>query len=70
MVSLDPAPDGSPRSCPTGESKWLQNNPPDLVPTEDRAARHVVEALTPFSEEQGGPLRITQARCAVCVCGG
>lgn len=43
-----------------GESKWLQNNPPDLVPTEDRAARHVMEALAPYTKENGGPLRITQ----------
>lgn len=41
-----------------GESKHLQNNPPDLVPTEDRAARHVLDVLQPFSEENGGPLRI------------
>lgn len=43
-----------------GESKWLQNNPPELVPTEDRAARHVLAALEPYSEENGGPLRIEQ----------
>ena len=113
--------------APAGESKWLQNNPPDLVPTEDRgalrqgcstnggsgasavrsgtwkgglqrarrrrdasgrswrqhsgslaqpcgpprlppqtpAARHVVEALAPYSEDNGGPLRVTQVCLAV-----
>lgn len=43
-----------------GESRFLQNNPPDLVPTEDRAARHVIEALAPFSEDNGGPLKVQQ----------
>lgn len=41
-----------------GEAKHLQNNPPEFVPKEDRAARHVLEALEPYSEENGGPLRI------------
>jgi hypothetical protein len=30
------------------------------------AARHVVEALAPYTEENGGPLRVTQARGADC----
>ncbi|KXZ44557.1 hypothetical protein GPECTOR_65g175 [Gonium pectorale] len=41
-----------------GESKHLQNNPPENVPKEDRAARHVLDVLQPLSEECGGPLRI------------
>ncbi|KAF8063827.1 acetylornithine deacetylase [Scenedesmus sp. PABB004] len=41
-----------------GESKWLQNNPPELVPVEDRAARHVLDVLTPLSVEEGGPLLV------------
>eukprot|EP00878_Enallax_costatus_P036747 GHUV01041295.1.p1 GENE.GHUV01041295.1~~GHUV01041295.1.p1 ORF type:complete len:397 (+),score=107.15 GHUV01041295.1:486-1676(+) len=39
-----------------GEAKYLQNNPPELVPTEDRAARHVLEVLEPLSVDHGGPL--------------
>eukprot|EP00882_Tetradesmus_deserticola_P002404 GHRQ01002563.1.p1 GENE.GHRQ01002563.1~~GHRQ01002563.1.p1 ORF type:complete len:440 (+),score=207.27 GHRQ01002563.1:231-1550(+) len=39
-----------------GEAKYLQNNPPELVPVEDRAARHVLEVLEPHSVEHGGPL--------------
>jgi len=119
-------------TCAPGESKYLQNNPPDLVPTEDRgerlvgegrgglrcgvwgaarattvfegllgstdgtiaplplsaphsintvhpphytpprsttpaAARHVLEALEPYSEENGGPLKIKQVR-ALAAC--
>ncbi|MEW5309948.1 MAG: hypothetical protein WDW38_001788 [Sanguina aurantia] len=41
-----------------GETKLLQNNPPDSIPVEDRAVRHVLDVLTPFSEENGGPLNI------------
>lgn len=41
-----------------GESKYLQNNPPELVPVEDRAAQHVLAVLEPLSEEHGGPLRV------------
>ncbi|GLC37544.1 hypothetical protein PLESTB_001759000 [Pleodorina starrii] len=41
-----------------GEAKHLQNNPPEAVPKEDRAARHVLDILQPLSEEAGGPLRI------------
>lgn len=39
-----------------GEAKFLQNNPPELVPVEDRAARHVLDVLGPLSTEHGGPL--------------
>lgn len=39
-----------------GEAKYLQNNPPQLVPEEDRAVRHVLEVLGPHSVDQGGPL--------------
>lgn len=41
-----------------GESKYVQNNPPDLVPEEDRVGRHVLEALQPYGTENGGPLII------------
>jgi len=41
-----------------GESKYVQNNPPDLVPEEDRVGRHVLEALEPYGVEKGGPLII------------
>jgi len=41
-----------------GEAKYLQNNPPELVPMEDRAVRHILDVLSPFSEDSGGPLRI------------
>lgn len=39
-----------------GEAKYLQNNPPEHVPKEDRAARHVLDILSPLSVEEGGPL--------------
>eukprot|EP00798_Chlamydomonas_sp_ICE-L_P008196 gene8196-1458_t len=41
-----------------GESKHLQNNPPECVACEDRAARHVLDALRPYSEENGGPIKL------------
>lgn len=42
-----------------GESKHLQNNPAQgLIPQEDLAANHVLKLLTPFSQENGGPLKI------------
>ncbi|KAL8104134.1 acetylornithine deacetylase [Apium graveolens] len=37
-----------------GESKYVQNNPPELVPEEDRIVNHVVETLLPFSTTTGG----------------
>ncbi|KAH7387042.1 hypothetical protein KP509_16G001800 [Ceratopteris richardii] len=39
-----------------GEAELLQNNPPELVPSEDRAVRHVLKVLQPLSTEAGGPL--------------
>ncbi|XP_022159461.1 acetylornithine deacetylase-like [Momordica charantia] len=47
-----------------GESKFVQNNPPDLVPEEDKVANHVLDVLRPLSTENGGLLEITQ----VCYC--
>eukprot|EP00197_Chlamydomonas_leiostraca_P004747 CAMPEP_0202867528 /NCGR_PEP_ID=MMETSP1391-20130828/9483_1 /ASSEMBLY_ACC=CAM_ASM_000867 /TAXON_ID=1034604 /ORGANISM="Chlamydomonas leiostraca, Strain SAG 11-49" /LENGTH=429 /DNA_ID=CAMNT_0049547581 /DNA_START=14 /DNA_END=1303 /DNA_ORIENTATION=- len=41
-----------------GEAKHLQNNPPENIPVEDRAGRHVLDALAPFGEDNGGPLKI------------
>lgn len=41
-----------------GEAKYLQNNPPDYVPVEDRAVRHILDVLTPYSIENGGALKI------------
>ncbi|KAL3619400.1 hypothetical protein CASFOL_036970 [Castilleja foliolosa] len=41
-----------------GESKHVQNNPPDLIPEEDRIVRHVLDVLSPFSSANGGPLLI------------
>lgn len=40
-----------------GEGKHLQNGLA-LDATEDRAGRHVLEALAPFAEEAGGPLLV------------
>ncbi|XP_068305314.1 acetylornithine deacetylase-like [Pyrus communis] len=37
-----------------GESKYLQNNPPDLIPQEDRAVKHVLDSLLPLSTTTGG----------------
>ncbi|XP_056863338.1 acetylornithine deacetylase [Raphanus sativus] len=42
-----------------GESKFVQNNPPDLIPQEDRIVNHVLDSLRPYSTESGGgPLLI------------
>lgn len=41
-----------------GEAKSLQNNPPELIPTEDLAVKHVLDVLRPFGREEGGPLVI------------
>ncbi|KAL2643014.1 hypothetical protein R1flu_010601 [Riccia fluitans] len=41
-----------------GEAQHLQNNPPTLIPKEDRAVRHVLDVLEPLSEEHGGPLKL------------
>lgn len=37
-----------------GESKYVQNNPPDLIPEEDRIVKHVLDTLLPFSTTTGG----------------
>ncbi|KAL3497779.1 hypothetical protein ACH5RR_040511 [Cinchona calisaya] len=37
-----------------GESKFVQNNPPELIPEEDRIVRHVIETLLPLSTTTGG----------------
>ncbi|CAL0314355.1 unnamed protein product [Lupinus luteus] len=37
-----------------GESKYVQNNPPDLIPQEDRVVNHVLDVLRPFSTATGG----------------
>ncbi|KAI3821584.1 hypothetical protein L1987_09152 [Smallanthus sonchifolius] len=37
-----------------GESKYVQNNPPDLIPEEDRIVRHVLDFLLPYSTTTGG----------------
>ncbi|PSR93532.1 Acetylornithine deacetylase [Actinidia chinensis var. chinensis] len=37
-----------------GESKHVQNNPPELIPEEDRIVRHVLDVLLPLSTVTGG----------------
>ncbi|KAJ6342199.1 hypothetical protein OIU78_010181 [Salix suchowensis] len=37
-----------------GESKYVQNNPPDLIPEEDRVVKHVLNSLLPYSTTTGG----------------
>ncbi|KAG2249440.1 hypothetical protein Bca52824_089068 [Brassica carinata] len=37
-----------------GESKFVQNNPPELIPQEDRIVNHVLDSLRPYSTETGG----------------
>ncbi|KFK28468.1 hypothetical protein AALP_AA7G000200 [Arabis alpina] len=42
-----------------GESKLVQNNPPELIPQEDLIVNHVLDSLRPYSTETGGgPLLI------------
>ncbi|KAF7828567.1 acetylornithine deacetylase [Senna tora] len=42
-----------------GESKFVQNNPPDLIPQEDKVVKHVLDVLLPLSTTTGGgPLLI------------
>eukprot|EP00191_Tetraselmis_sp_GSL018_P003339 CAMPEP_0177609198 /NCGR_PEP_ID=MMETSP0419_2-20121207/18933_1 /TAXON_ID=582737 /ORGANISM="Tetraselmis sp., Strain GSL018" /LENGTH=437 /DNA_ID=CAMNT_0019104051 /DNA_START=132 /DNA_END=1446 /DNA_ORIENTATION=- len=41
-----------------GETRHLQNNPPEQIPREDRAVRHILDVLEPWSTGKGGPLRI------------
>ncbi|CAK8539573.1 unnamed protein product [Lathyrus sativus] len=37
-----------------GESIHVQNNPPELIPREDRVVNHVLNSLLPFSTTTGG----------------
>ncbi|OIW10884.1 hypothetical protein TanjilG_27830 [Lupinus angustifolius] len=37
-----------------GESRYVQNNPPELIPEEDRVVNHVLDVLRPFSTTTGG----------------
>ncbi|KAK9120731.1 hypothetical protein Syun_018348 [Stephania yunnanensis] len=41
-----------------GEAKFVQNNPPDLIPEEDRVSKHVMDVLKPYSTSTGEPLII------------
>ena len=42
-----------------GESKFLQNSPPQgLIPKEDLACGHILDALKPFLKENGGVLEV------------
>ncbi|KAJ0970819.1 hypothetical protein J5N97_018778 [Dioscorea zingiberensis] len=48
-----------------GEARHVQNNPPDLVPKEDRVARHVLDVLLPLSTSTGGgPLIVSHVSYA------
>ncbi|XP_078438481.1 peptidase M20/M25/M40 family protein [Wolffia australiana] len=47
-----------------GETRHVQNNPPELVPKEDRVVRHVLDSLLPYSTTPppgaaGGPLVVS-----------
>jgi acetylornithine deacetylase len=37
-----------------GESRHVQNNPPELIPEEDRVVKHVLNSLSPLSTTTGG----------------
>ncbi|RXH77784.1 hypothetical protein DVH24_039755 [Malus domestica] len=37
-----------------GESKYIQNNPPELIPQEDLAVKHVLDSLLPHNTTTGG----------------
>lgn len=41
-----------------GEVEYLQNNPPKLIPEEDRVVNHLLPLLMPHSIENGGVLKI------------
>ncbi|XP_051129764.1 acetylornithine deacetylase [Andrographis paniculata] len=41
-----------------GEAEHLQNNPPDLIPEEDKVVRHVLDVLAPYGTSNGEPLVI------------
>lgn len=46
-----------------GESKYVQNNPPELIPEEDRVVNHLLNILLPLSTTTGGgPLVVNHAR--------
>lgn len=36
------------------ESRHVQNNPPELIPEEDRVVNHLLNSLLPFSTTTGG----------------
>ncbi|GKE27120.1 hypothetical protein Tco_1442504, partial [Tanacetum coccineum] len=36
------------------ESEHVQNNPPELIPEEDRIVKHVLDVLLPYSTKTGG----------------
>jgi hypothetical protein len=47
-----------------GESKYVQNNPPELIPEEDRVVTHVLNSLLPYSTTtRGGPLIVNHVSC-------
>jgi acetylornithine deacetylase len=55
-----------------GESEFVQNNPPSLIPQEDRVCKHVLDVLRPYTKENGGPLIVehvtyVEGRGNVCV---
>ncbi|GLU05423.1 hypothetical protein SLE2022_225250 [Rubroshorea leprosula] len=37
-----------------GESVFVQNNPPELIPVEDKVVKHVLDVLLPYSTTTGG----------------
>eukprot|EP01104_Vermistella_antarctica_P015046 TRINITY_DN485_c0_g1_i1.p1 TRINITY_DN485_c0_g1~~TRINITY_DN485_c0_g1_i1.p1 ORF type:complete len:454 (-),score=133.87 TRINITY_DN485_c0_g1_i1:156-1484(-) len=41
-----------------GEAESLQDAPPELIPTEDNAIKHLLETLKPFTKEEGGVLQV------------
>eukprot|EP01128_Nolandella_sp_AFSM9_P010282 TRINITY_DN7075_c0_g1_i1.p1 TRINITY_DN7075_c0_g1~~TRINITY_DN7075_c0_g1_i1.p1 ORF type:complete len:440 (-),score=124.85 TRINITY_DN7075_c0_g1_i1:805-2100(-) len=41
-----------------GEAEHVQNRPPHNVPKESLVGAHVLEALKPFTKENGGPLEV------------
>eukprot|EP00008_Paramoeba_atlantica_P013413 CAMPEP_0201487680 /NCGR_PEP_ID=MMETSP0151_2-20130828/15104_1 /ASSEMBLY_ACC=CAM_ASM_000257 /TAXON_ID=200890 /ORGANISM="Paramoeba atlantica, Strain 621/1 / CCAP 1560/9" /LENGTH=440 /DNA_ID=CAMNT_0047872801 /DNA_START=59 /DNA_END=1381 /DNA_ORIENTATION=+ len=42
------------------ETPHLQNNPPEFVPTEDKASDHVLKVLEPYKKENGGPIEVNR----------
>lgn len=55
------------------QAEYLQNNPAQgLYPKEELVADHVVEALAPYTTENGGPLSVekvgfTDGRCNMII---